>query len=93
MPYLIVMKVVSVMRLRVSLKASSRYYYFQVRIHKNSIFYLLGELVMVSHETKHAHEQSGGSGKNFTTSLICENIAHDTVPPFIIYPSKYIISP
>ena len=88
MPYLIVMKMASVMRLPVSLKASSSYYSFQVRIHKSSIFYLLGELVVVSHETKHAYEQSGGSGKNFTTSLIYGNAAGDILPPFIIYPSK-----
>ena len=47
-----------------------------------------GELVVVSHETKQAYEQCGGSGKNFTTSLICGNAAGEILPPFIIYPSK-----
>ncbi|CAF3956167.1 unnamed protein product [Rotaria magnacalcarata] len=40
------------------------------------------EWVMVSHETKHAYEQCGGSAKNFTTSLICGNATDDILPPF-----------
>ncbi|CAF3896653.1 unnamed protein product [Rotaria magnacalcarata] len=39
------------------------------------------EWVMVSHETKHAYEQCGGSAKNFTTSLICGNATDDILPP------------
>ncbi|CAF4632424.1 unnamed protein product, partial [Rotaria socialis] len=46
------------------------------------------EMVIVSHETKQAYEQSGGSGKNFTTSLICGNAAGEILPPFIIYSAK-----
>ncbi|CAF4565106.1 unnamed protein product, partial [Rotaria magnacalcarata] len=46
------------------------------------------EVVIVSHETKQAYEQSGGSGKSFTTSLICGNAAGDILPPFIIYSAK-----
>ncbi|CAF3400848.1 unnamed protein product [Rotaria socialis] len=46
------------------------------------------EWVMVSHGTKHAYEQCGGSAKNFTTSLICGNAAGDILPPFVIYASK-----
>ncbi|CAF3088028.1 unnamed protein product [Rotaria sp. Silwood2] len=46
------------------------------------------EMVIVSHETKQAYEQSGGSGKSFTTSLICGNAAGDILPPFIIYSAK-----
>ena len=42
----------------------------------------------MSHKTKHAYEQNGGSGKNFTTSLICGNAAGEILPPFIIYPAK-----
>ncbi len=45
-------------------------------------------MVIVSHETKHAYEQSGGSGKNFTTSLVCGNAAGEILPPLIIYPAK-----
>ncbi|CAF3927604.1 unnamed protein product [Rotaria sp. Silwood1] len=48
------------------------------------------EMIVVSHETKHAYEQSGGSGKNFTTSLICGNAAGEILPPFIIYPAKIL---
>lgn len=46
------------------------------------------ELVVVSHETKQAYEQCGGSGKKFTTGLICGNAAGEILPPFIIYSSK-----
>ncbi|CAM4946739.1 unnamed protein product [Rotaria socialis] len=46
------------------------------------------EMVIVSHETKQAYEQSGGSGKSFTTSLTCGNAAGDILPPFIIYTAK-----
>jgi len=45
-------------------------------------------MVIVSHETKHAYEQSGGSGKSFTTSLMCGNAAGEILPPFIIYSAK-----
>ncbi|CAF3903029.1 unnamed protein product [Rotaria sp. Silwood1] len=48
------------------------------------------EMIVVSHETKHAYEQSGGSEKNFTTSLICGNAAGEILPPFIIYPAKIL---
>ncbi|CAF5014167.1 unnamed protein product, partial [Rotaria sp. Silwood1] len=47
-----------------------------------------GEMVIVSHETKEAYEQSGGSGKCFTTSLMCSNAAGEILPPFIIYSAK-----
>ena len=42
----------------------------------------------MSHKTKHAYEQNGGSGKNFTTSFIRGNAAGEILPPFIIYPAK-----
>ncbi|CAF1424301.1 unnamed protein product [Rotaria magnacalcarata] len=35
-----------------------------------------------------SYEQSGGSGKNFTTSLICGNAAGEILPPFIVYSAK-----
>ncbi|CAF4022022.1 unnamed protein product, partial [Rotaria sordida] len=47
-----------------------------------------GEMVIVSHETKEAYEQSGGNGKCFTTSLMCSNAAGEILPPFIIYSAK-----
>ncbi|CAF4608240.1 unnamed protein product [Rotaria sp. Silwood2] len=47
-----------------------------------------GEMVIVSHETKEAYEQSGGSGKCFTTSLMCSNAAGEILPPFSIYSAK-----
>ncbi|CAF4383468.1 unnamed protein product, partial [Rotaria magnacalcarata] len=46
------------------------------------------EMVIVSLETKQAYEQSGGSGKSFTTSLIYGNATGDILPPFIIYSAK-----
>jgi hypothetical protein len=45
-------------------------------------------MVIVAHDTKYAYEQSGGSGKSFTTSLMCGNAAGDILPPFIIYSAK-----
>lgn len=45
-------------------------------------------MVIVSHSTKHAYEQSGGSGKSFTTNLVCGNAAGEILPPFIIYSAK-----
>ncbi|CAF3003107.1 unnamed protein product [Rotaria sp. Silwood2] len=46
------------------------------------------ELIIVSHKTKHVYEQSGDSGKSFTTGLICGNAAGKILPPFIIYAAK-----
>jgi hypothetical protein len=54
----------------------------------NNIFYLIGEMVIVSHATKYVYEQSGGSGKSFTTNLVCVNAAGEILPPFIIYAAK-----
>jgi hypothetical protein len=55
---------------------------------KHNIFHFVGEMVIVAHETKHAYEQSGGSGKSFATSLMCGNAAGEIMPPFIIYSAK-----
>ncbi|CAF4170131.1 unnamed protein product, partial [Rotaria sordida] len=46
------------------------------------------EMVIVSHETKHVYEQSGGTGKSFTTNLVCGNAGGEILPPFIIYSAK-----
>ncbi|CAF1549570.1 unnamed protein product [Adineta ricciae] len=48
------------------------------------------ELVIVSHDTKHAFEQSGGGGKSFTTNLVCSNAAGEILPPFVIYSAKQL---
>ena len=45
-------------------------------------------MVIVSHETKHAYEQAGGSGKSFTTNLVCGNAAGEILPPFIVYAAQ-----
>ncbi len=50
----------------------------------------IGEMVIVAHETKHAYEQAGGSGKSFTTNLVCGNAAGEILPPFIIYSAKHL---
>ncbi|CAF1484880.1 unnamed protein product [Didymodactylos carnosus] len=47
-----------------------------------------GELVVVSIETQYAFEQFGGTGRQFTTALICCNAAGEVMPPFIIYSAK-----
>lgn len=48
----------------------------------------LGELVIVSAETKYAFEHHGGNGRGFTTCLLCTNAAGETLPPFFIYAAK-----
>jgi hypothetical protein len=45
-------------------------------------------MVNVSHGTKQTYEQSSGSSKGFTRSLICGNAAGEILPPYIIYSAK-----
>ncbi|CAF3241860.1 unnamed protein product [Rotaria socialis] len=50
------------------------------------------EYVCVPAETKFAFEQSGGSGKAFTTILLCTSASGDVIPPFVIYAAKAVNS-
>lgn len=52
--------------------------------------FFLGEYVCVRANTKHVFEQNGGSGKNFTTVLLCSNAAGEILPPFVIYGAKSV---
>ncbi|CAF1312289.1 unnamed protein product [Adineta steineri] len=45
-------------------------------------------VVIVSHDTKHAYEECGESGKNFTTTLICRNGINDILLSPYIYTAK-----
>jgi hypothetical protein len=53
-------------------------------------FSCVGEYVCVSADTKFAFEQHGGSGRSFTTMLMCTNAAGDVMPPLVIYSAKSI---
>ncbi|CAF4992087.1 unnamed protein product [Rotaria sp. Silwood1] len=48
------------------------------------------ELVLASAETKIKYEENGGTGKSFTTILICVNAKGDVLPPMTIYGSKTV---
>ncbi|CAF1508687.1 unnamed protein product [Adineta ricciae] len=50
------------------------------------------ELVRVSHDMKHAFEQSGGDEKSFTTNLVCSNTSREILPSFVIYSAKQLNS-
>jgi hypothetical protein len=52
--------------------------------------FLPGEYVCVPSDTKFAFEQNGGTGKAFTTILLCTNAAGDFIPPMVIYGAKSV---
>jgi hypothetical protein len=54
------------------------------------IFFLKGEWVCVSSDTKYVYEDYGGSGKEFTTVVLCGNAAGIALPPYTIYASKTV---
>ena len=53
---------------------------------------IIGEYVCVSANTKYAFEQAGGSGKAFTTMLLCTNAAGDCLPPLVVHAAKSVNS-
>ncbi|CAF4179925.1 unnamed protein product, partial [Adineta steineri] len=55
---------------------------------KKKRFSSVGGLVIVSYDTKHAYEECGESGKNFTTTLICRNGINDILLSPFIYTAK-----
>lgn len=56
----------------------------------HEIFFLTGEYVCVSADTKYVYEKSGGTGKAFTTMLLCTNAAGDCLPPLVVYAAKSV---
>lgn len=58
-----------------------------------SIFVLIfftGEWVCVPSDVKYVYEDSGSSGKEFTTVVLCGNAAGVALPPYTIYGSKNV---
>jgi hypothetical protein len=51
-------------------------------------FIVPGEWVCVPTNTKLVYEESGGSGKGFTTVVVCGNAAGLVLPPYTIYAAK-----
>ncbi|CAF0991698.1 unnamed protein product [Didymodactylos carnosus] len=48
--------------------------------------------VVVNSSVRHVFEESGGTGKNYTTALICISASGQVLPPFIIYTGKNLMS-
>ncbi|CAF4156937.1 unnamed protein product [Adineta steineri] len=48
------------------------------------------KLVLVSADTKIKYEENGGTGKSFTTMIICVNAKGDTLPPLTVYAAKKV---
>ena len=49
-----------------------------------------GELVLAPSDTKIKYEENGGTGKSFTTAIICVNAKGDILPPLTVYAAKSV---
>ncbi|CAF4561957.1 unnamed protein product [Didymodactylos carnosus] len=50
------------------------------------------ETVIVPRGERHVYEDNGGTGKSFTTYLMCISASGDMLPPYIVYAAKNLCS-
>ncbi|CAF1282496.1 unnamed protein product [Didymodactylos carnosus] len=59
---------------------------------KNQLFDKSIETVIVPRGERHVYEDNGGTGKSFTTCLMCISASGDMLPPYIVYAAKNLCS-